>query len=105
MRRDLARVLLALNDPALLDAAIANLRISVEQEKASPFTWRQLAIAYGRKGDKGHSSLALAEAALLKGSKSEARYHAGLAERLFPKGSRERLKAQDILLAAGPKKK
>ncbi len=105
LRRDLARVLLALNDPALLDPAIDHLSIAVEQEKESPFTWRQLAIAYGRKGDRGHSSLALAEAALLKSSKSEARYHAGLAERLFPKGSREWLQAEDILLAAGPKKK
>ena len=104
LRRDLARVQLALNDPAFLDSAIANLIIAVEQERESPFNWRQLAIAYGRKGDKGHSSLALAEAALLKGRKSEARYHAGFAESVFANGSREWLQARDILLAAGPKK-
>jgi predicted Zn-dependent protease len=59
-----------------------------------------LAIAYGRKGDKGHGSLAMAEEALLKGRKSEARYHAGYAVRVFPTGSREWLQAQDILIAA-----
>ncbi|MDA0306322.1 MAG: M48 family metalloprotease [Proteobacteria bacterium] len=104
IRRDLARVQLAMNDPALLDAAILNLRHAISRERDSPFNWRQLAIAYGRKGDKGHSSLALAEAALLNHKASEARYHAGLVERLFPRGSREWIQAQDILLAL-PKKK
>ena len=105
LRRDLGRVLLESNDPALLDAAIAHFSISVEQERESFFSWRQLAIAYGRKGDKGNSSLALAESALLRGDKSQARYHAGLAERIFPKGSREWIQAQDILLAARQKKR
>jgi len=104
IRRDLARVQLAMNDPALLDAAILNLRHAISQEGDSSFNWRQLAIAYGRKGDKGHSSLAMAEAALLNHKASEARYHAGFAERLFPRGSREWIQAQDILLAL-PKKK
>ena len=104
IRLELARVQLALNDPALLDLAIDNLRIAIADDSESPFTWRQLAIAYGRRGDKGHSSLALAEEALLTGKKSVARYHAGLAERLFPLGSREWLQSQDILLAARQKK-
>lgn len=105
IRRELARVQLALNDPALLKPAIKNLRIAIADDSESPFTWRQLAIAYGRQGDKGHSSLALAEEALLTGEKSAALYHAGLAERLFPHGSREWLQSQDILLAARQKKK
>ena len=105
IRRDLARVQLALNDPALLDQAIYNLRIAIADDSESPFTWRQLAIAYGRQGDKGRSSLALAEEALLTGKKSVALYHAGLAERLFPHGSREWLQSQDILLAARQRKK
>ena len=104
LRRDLARVQMALNDPAMVSRAVENLRASIAQDRDSPFTWRQLAIAYGRMGDKGRSSLALAEEALLKGQKSVARYHAGLAERLFPNGTREWLQAQDILIAARPKK-
>ncbi|MFQ5765879.1 MAG: M48 family peptidase, partial [Rhodospirillales bacterium] len=84
--------------------AIENLRVALGQNRDSSEIWRQLAIAYGRKGDKGRSSLALAEEALLMNRKREARYHAGLAERIFPNGSREWLQAQDILLAAGNKK-
>ena len=105
IRRDLARAQLALNEPALLPDAIANLEAALAEDRESPFNWRQLAIAYGRQGDKGHSSLALAEEALLTGRHSVARYHGGLAERVFPKGSREWLHAQDILTAARHKKK
>ena len=105
LKRDLARVQLALNDPRLLNDAIVNLKAAVAEDRESPFTWRQLAIAYGRLGDKGHSSLALAEEALLLGRQSVARYHGGLAEKVFPKGSREWLQAQDILTAARLKNK
>ena len=105
LRRDLGRVQLETNDPALLKDAIANLHAAIAESRESPFTWRLLAIGYGRMGDKGHSSLALAEEALLKGQLSAARYHGGLAERMFPNGSREWLQARDILNAARPKKK
>jgi predicted Zn-dependent protease len=105
LRRDLARVQLALNDPNLLKDAIKNLKVAIADDRESPFTWRQLAIAYGRLGDKGHSSLALAEEALLIGRLEVAKYHGGLAERVFPKGSREWLQAQDIITAARLAKK
>jgi predicted Zn-dependent protease len=105
IRTDLARIQLALDEPDMLEAAIANLRFAIGRERDVPFRWHQLAIAYGRKGDKGHSSLALAEEALLLGRKPVARYHAGLAVQLFPSGSREWLQAQDILIAAKEEKK
>jgi predicted Zn-dependent protease len=105
LRTDLARVQMALDDPVMLDAAIDNLRFAVGRERDVPFRWHQLAIAYGRKGDKGHGSLALAEEALLLGRKPVARYHAGLAAQLFPRGSREWLQAEDILIAAKEEKK
>ena len=89
----------------LLKDAVANLLEAIAEDRESPFTWRQLAIAYGRQGDKGHSSLALAEEALLIGRLSVARYHGGLAERVFPEGSREWLQAQDIITAARHRKK
>jgi predicted Zn-dependent protease len=100
VKQDLARVQLALNDPSLLMDIIINLKSAIAIDPESPFTWRQLAIAYGRQGDKGHSSLALAEEALLIGRLDVARYHSGLAERIFPKGSKEWIQAQDILSAA-----
>jgi predicted Zn-dependent protease len=104
IRSQYAQVQLELNDPALLDPAIMNLRAALQYDTRMPFTWRQLAIAYGRKGDMGQSSLALAEEALLKGKAGDARYHAGRAEKLMPRGSIGWLKAQDILQAARKKK-
>ncbi len=100
LRADLAKVQLELNDPALLDDAIANLQVALQFENQVPFTWRQLAIAYGRKGKMGESSLALAEEALLVGKKEPAIYHATRAETLLPRGSIGWLKAQDILETA-----
>jgi predicted Zn-dependent protease len=100
IKRDLARVQLALNDPNLLNDIIINLKAALSVNRDSPFTWRQLAIAYGRRGEKGYSSLALAEEALLTGRLEVARYHGGLAERIFPEGSREWIQAQDILNVA-----
>ena len=100
IRRDLARVQLEAKDLALLDSAIRNLTASLAIERFSSFTWRQLAIAYGRKGDKGRRSLALAEEALLINKPDIARYHAGFAEQIFTEGEREWLQARDIQLAA-----
>jgi len=104
LKQELARVQLALNNPNLLHDIIINLKAALAIERHSPSAWRQLAIAYGRRGDKGNSSLALAEEALLLGRLEVARYHGGLAESIFPKGSREWIQAQDILTAAKKKK-
>lgn len=103
LRRGLAQVQLELGDPALLEPAIRNLRAALQQDADAPFTWRQLAIAYGRRGDMGMSAVALAEEALLKGHARQARYHAGKAEKLLPRGSMGWLQAQDILQAAKKK--
>jgi len=100
IRRELARAQIEINDPKLTDPAIKNLRIALPKEPKSAFTWRLLATAYGRKGDVGNSSLALAEEALINGKTDIANYHAGRAEKLFPNGSREWIQSQDILLAA-----
>lgn len=100
LRAELARVQLELNDPALLEDAIANLQIAVQYESQTPFTWRQLAIAYGRQGRMGESALAMAEEALLVGKKENAIYHATRAENMLPRGSIGWLKSQDILETA-----
>lgn len=98
--RDLARVQIDIKDPPQLDAAIINLDAALTIDPTTPFNWRLLAIAQGRKGDKGRSALALGEEALLIGKPSNARFHAGLAKTLFKEGSREWLQAEDILAAA-----
>lgn len=100
IRKGLASAQLGLEREELIDPAISNLRFVLSKEPKSSSSWRQLAIAYGRKGEKGRSSLALAEEALLTDKPEVALYHGGLAERLFPEGSREWLQAQDIQIAA-----
>lgn len=99
LQRDLARVRVALNDPALLDAAVDGFRRALKVEGDSPFTWHQLAIALGRQGKMGLSSLALAEEALLVHKLSDARYNAERAIKLFPAGSPAQIRAQDVLNA------
>ena len=91
---------MATNDQQLLESAIANLRASLTRERNRPFVWRQLAIALGRNGQMGESSLALAEEAMLLDKMSEARFHAGKAVQELPRGTPGWLQAQDILQAA-----
>jgi predicted Zn-dependent protease len=100
LRVDLARVELALNDQSLLPDAVDNLRAALRQEPKRPFVWRQLAIALGRNGQMGESSLALAEEAMLLDKRSEAKFHAGKAVQELPTGTPGWLQAQDILHAA-----
>lgn len=104
LKGDLARVQIESQDPALLEPAIANLNDALRDDRTQPFYWRQLAIAHGRRNEMAESSLALAEEAILLNRKAEARYHAGRAERLLPRGSPGWLKAQDILESAREKK-
>ena len=104
LKGDLARVQIETNDPALLDEAVRHLRAALKEDGTQPFYWRQIAIAYGRRGERAESSLALAEEAILLGRKEEARFHAGRAEQLLPRGSPGWLKAQDILEAARVRK-
>ena len=99
IRIDLARVLMALNDPAVLPEAREHLRVAVLREPNRPFAWRQLAIAQGRSGELGESALSLAEEALLLGKKPEARFQAGKAAASLPQESPGWLRAQDILVA------
>lgn len=99
LRRELAQVQIELGDQSYLQPAIDNLLVAVAQDRTDGFSWKQLAIAYGRLGRIGESSLALAEVALLRNKPKEAKYHAGKAERLFAQGTPEWLQAQDILSA------
>jgi predicted Zn-dependent protease len=103
LRIGLANVQLELNNWEMLEPAITNLRAALFRESNNPSVWRQLGIAYGRKGDVAQSSLALAEEALLVGDKPRAKFHAGKAEQLLPKGSPGWLEADDILQAAEQK--
>lgn len=97
LRRGLAQIQIELGDRSYLQPAIDNLMVAIAQDRTDGFSWNQLAIAYGRLGKIGKSSLALAEVSLLRGKPKEAKYHAAKAEKLFAKGTPEWLQAQDIL--------
>jgi len=99
VRLETARVQLEMNDPSRLDAAIENLRAAQKKEPRSASIWRNLAIAYGRKGDMGMSALSQAEEAYARGNERDARFHASKAKDLLPAGSPAALQAADILTA------
>ncbi len=103
VRSELAHVQLEMNDPSMLSRAVTNLRSSLLEEPGVPTTWRDLAIAYGRQGNKGMSSLAMAEEALLLGKMDDAIYYAGRADNLLVRGSAAWLQTQDILQEAREK--
>jgi len=97
LRGAYAQTQLNTGDPALLDGAIENLDFAATREPRVSFYWRQLAIAWGRKGNRGMNSLALAEEAILKRKFKEAAFYANRAAGLLPKGGPKHLQAQDIL--------
>ncbi len=104
IRLQLARVQLESSDPTQLDPAIANLRAALKADPDVPIIWRNLAIAYGRKGEMANSALAMAEEAYYKGNKRDARFHAGKAKDMLPTGSPGALRADDILALTEKKK-
>ena len=103
LRIGLARALLEQADPSLTKRALTHLKQAVRLENENPFAWTQLAIAYGRDRQFGMSALALAEAALARGDKKEARYQAKRAAKQLKRDQAARLRAKDIGRAARKK--
>ncbi len=102
LHQGLARVQLELQDPALLEPAVINLKAAAATEPNSAFTWRLLATAYGRQGDEVSSALSLAEEALLQNENETAWRQARKAQALASRGSRQWLQAEDILAIVKP---
>ncbi len=100
MRIELAQALIELDERAADKAAIAHLNEGLRQEDENTHAWRLLAVAHGRGGNIGMTSLALAERAMVQGRKDEAMAQAVRAERLLPMGAPGWLRAQDIQFAA-----
>ncbi len=93
-----AQTLVASDDGDLLREAIRILEQATGRpEGRSPLTWRLLATAYGKTGDVGMASVALAEEALALGDNEAARTQARRAQSQLANGSAGWLKAQDIL--------
>ncbi len=93
----LAQAQLESGDPAVTAPAIESLQRATRLDQANSTSWRLLAVAHGRTGDVGASSLAAGEQALLEGRPKDAVLHARRADRTYAEGSPEWLRAQDIL--------
>lgn len=81
----------------MLTEAVSNLETAMREERDNRFVWHLLAVAYGKQGNEGMASLAMAEKALLSEKVGEAKFHAGRAERLLRRGSPAWLQAVDVL--------
>ncbi|MGQ3361103.1 MAG: M48 family metalloprotease, partial [Phreatobacter sp.] len=92
----LGHALVASGNNAALDEAIRELRLALQREPEAGDGYRQLAIAYGRKNDRGQADLASAQAAYYSGDLQTARGLARRAQGSLPTGSPGWLIAEDI---------
>ncbi|MDB5581846.1 MAG: peptidase [Bradyrhizobium sp.] len=95
----LGQALVATNNNAHTEEAIAILRAAVARETEAPIGYTQLAMAYGRKGDLAQADLASAQAAFLRGDNKTARDLASRAKTRFAIGTPGWVKADDIVSA------
>jgi len=95
----LGQALVATNNNAHTEEAIAILRAAVARETEAPIGYVQLAMAYGRKGDLAQADLASAQAAFLRGDNKTARDLASRAKTRFAIGTPGWVKADDIVSA------
>ena len=104
----LAQALLETPNPEDMDEAISNLRTALARETSSAMGYRQLAVAYARKGNaaKGaarqsylaQADLASAEAYFYEGQLKPAKQLAKRAQAGFAEGTPNWLRADDILV-------
>jgi predicted Zn-dependent protease len=95
-----AQALLEIDNPANVQTAIDELKIANKADSHNPQVHRFFAVAYGRQGHEALAKLELAEEAVLDGRPKTARRMAGDAMRQLPAGSREWLRAQDLIAAS-----
>jgi predicted Zn-dependent protease len=96
IRAMLAQALVSTNNPKNADEAIAILRDVLVHEKELVSGYRQLAMAYGRKGDVAQADLASAQASFATGDFKTARELAARAKTRLPTGSPGWVRADDI---------
>lgn len=96
LRVGLAHVEIELNQPELNKKALVNLKKAVGKDRYMPLAWQLSAIAYGRDGQIGMASLALAEQNLLTGEPRDAMGQSKKAMHLLKEGSPGWLRAQDL---------
>lgn len=97
------QALLATDNPKLLDQAIGELSAGSRAEPESQMAYRQLAIAYGRKGMIAEALYSSALSALTTGNIEEAKTYAHRVQQRARSGSRMWNLAQDIINIPGPR--
>ncbi|WP_315838799.1 M48 family metalloprotease [Bradyrhizobium prioriisuperbiae] len=95
----LGQALVASDNTAYADEAIAILRAALSREPEAPIGYTQLAMAYGRKGNYAEADLASAQAAFMRGDSKTARDLASRAKTRFAVGTPGWVKADDIVSA------
>jgi predicted Zn-dependent protease len=93
----LGQALVQTNDKSLTDEAIHELRNAVDKEPTAALGYRELAIAYSRKGDQPNADLYSAQEAFNNGDIRTARQLALRAQKAFPAGSPGWIKSDDIV--------
>lgn len=103
----LAHAQIESNDKRELPSAIRNLRRSLRRDKTNALAWRLLGVAYGRVGNFGASSLALAEYYVLTGNRADLQLAIARGERYLKRGSPGWQRLQDIksLLGQAPRRR
>ncbi len=104
LRYEYAHALIERNDPSLVSQALVQARHATRLDREFVSGWKTLSIAYGRLGDFGNSALAMAEMAMLRGRRGEARRLATRATKKLKPHSAAWLRAEDIKQATAKKK-
>jgi predicted Zn-dependent protease len=105
IRMMLGEAMVATNDKSLLDGALTELRQATAYEPSAEKAYRNLAIAYGRKGMNAEADLASAQANFQSGDIPLAKQLAARAKSQLATGSPTWLRADDIVNYRAPKLK
>ena len=99
---NLGQTLVAEDNKAKLDEAIAHLKRALDFENDDPAAWQVLAQAYDSKGDEGMARLATAEQNFALGQMRDAWVFAMRAREMLPKDTPQWRRATDIVLVSRP---
>jgi predicted Zn-dependent protease len=102
LRVGLAAAQLATERPALAQPALANLKVSLQQEDDDSFAWYEAAQAYSQLGNEPMANLATAERYYSVGAFRQATQFAVRARHGLTQGSPDWQRANDIVSTAGP---
>jgi predicted Zn-dependent protease len=105
LRISLAAAQIATENPALTQAAIANLKTALRQESNNTFGWYEAAQAYSDADNQPMADLATAERYYSVGGWKEAMIFANRAQKGLTEGSQDWERAQDIVAVAAPQAK